>query len=249
MRHYNRRRGGFVWWPSLQFPRFVVLAVMVALVMLPGVALAHLPGDEALYDKCIGDSYYGDTSCKTHWLNSKMTYRWGSLIDDPGHDGHRNSFVYGANTWEFATSPTVPWYESYSSSSATVVDVRNTNLSIGKALFAAPNGEFHTPRMLEIWLKHDVETYNCNGQPCSWYWGTGTPTQYQYDEWSSWAHELGHAQNVGHQSVDAHTTHDHTMRPTIDPGDNTKRTLSTHEKRHACKPYELSHGDIVCGAL
>lgn len=216
------------------------------------VAVAHTWLDEYFYfyGKCISNAYYGvDPDCKAHWEWSRMTYRWGTIIDDADHGGHRNAFVYGANTWEFGTNPTVPWYESYSSGSSTVVDIRNTNEAIGTGLIASPNSEFHIPMMVELWLKHDIETEICSGQACSWYTGTGSPSQYQYDEWSAWTHELGHAQNLSHQSVDSHTSHDHTMRPELVSGTTSKRTLSQHEKVHACKPYELSHNDIVCGSL
>ena len=182
-----------------------------------------------------------------------MTYRWGPTIDNSDHVGHRNAFVYGANTWEFATNPAVPWYESYSSTSATVVDIIDTNEALGRGRIAQPNSSFHIPKMVYLWLKHDINTYSCDDgsgglEACAWYTGTGTPLAHEYDEWSAWVHELGHAQNVTHQSVDTHT-HDHTMRNTLFEGTTSKRTLSQHEKVHACKPYELSHNDITCGSL
>ena len=59
--------------------------------------------------------------------------------------------------------------------------------------------------MIELWAKHDVEFLNCDGTPCSWYTGTSTSISMSViDEWSVWTHELGHAQNISHQSVDVH---------------------------------------------
>lgn len=186
----------------------------------------------------------------------------GWVIDNSDHGGHRTSFTRGADSWQFATNPTVPWYESYSSSSSTVVDLRNTLSSgvLGKGLIAEPGSGFHIPRMLELWAKHDVEYLTCGSVDCSWYIGTSTSVaNSQIDEWSVWIHELGHAQNLSHQSVDSHLyieeggTHDHTMRAATWSGNTDKRNstygLRQHERVHACKPYELSHNDITCGSL
>lgn len=94
----------------------------------------------------------------------------------------------------------------------------------------------------------------------AWYIGTSTSVAAsQIDEWSVWIHEIGHAQNISHQSVDSHPyiqeggTHDHTMRAWTWNGNTDKRNstygLRQHERVHACKPYELSHRDITCGSL
>lgn len=99
----------------------------------------------------------------------------------------------------------------------------------------------------------------CDGSPCSWYTGTNTSiAATKIDEWSVWTGELGHAQNISHQMVDLHPSpvdggHDHTMRSDTFNGNTDKRNsthgIKKHERIHACKPYELSHNDIVCGSL
>lgn len=106
-------------------------ASVLALGLVAAPASGHQPQDAGIPGApCISQyEYGGDSSCKAHWDSSKMTYRWGGLIDDSDHLGHRTSFTRGADSWQFATSPTVPWYESYSSSSSTVLDLRNTGTS------------------------------------------------------------------------------------------------------------------------
>lgn len=235
------------------------MVVAALLAVLPGPAMAHLPADNSLPGApCISHyTYGGDSSCKGHWEYSKMTFKWGGLIDDSDHAGHRTSFTRGADSWQYATNPTVPWYDSYLASSPTVVDLRNTGTSgvLGRALVAQPNGEFHFPLMLEIWTKHDIENIMCTPtQACSWYIGTSTTVATgQVDAWSVWTHEVGHAQNISHQSIDTHTGHDHTMRNAQFQANTDKRNstygIRQHEKVHACKPYELSHNDITCGSL
>lgn len=239
-----------------------VVFFSVALGLVPlGTVSAHLSGDGTL---CISQLLYGgDPSCKAHWENSQMTYKWGALIATSAHTGHRTSFVRGADSWQNATSPIVPWYETYSSSSSTVVNIVDSGTSgvLGKATIAQPGTGFHIPRMLEIYAKHDIENLFCETTWCSWYVGTSTSVSLdQIDEWSVWIHEIGHAQNIAHQSVDTHlgpdqspTGHDHTMRANTFNGNTDKRNstygLRQHEKVHACKPYELSHNDITCGSL
>lgn len=177
-----------------------------------------------------------------------MNWHWGPNIDVPHHQGHKDSYQRAVNRWEAQSTPNSEWEEHYNVDAETHIDViDSTGLVLGKGRIAQENSQDHIPKMIELWIRHDVEEIDCSAaegfQACSWYTLTGTPTATQVDEWSVWQEETGHAQNLSHHTPPGHEshTHYHTMAGGTQPGTTTKRSPTPHENEHACYAYELVH--------
>lgn len=196
--------------------------------------------------------YGTDPTCAGHWLNNTMLWHWGNELDDGHHLADRESFKRAAAQWESQTNPNSPWNAVKDLDAITHPNmVFFSGDAIGRGRIAQEDVDSHIPRVIELWVRHDIEELDCGEeggfQPCSWYNGTGTPGTLKLDEWGVWQEELGHAQNISHHEVIGHLAHDldhaHTMTGYTLPGDTTKRFPLQHENQHACYGYQVSHNN------
>jgi hypothetical protein len=207
---------------------------------------------------CFTNFAFGtDPNCRGHWYLQHMNWHWDTEINVPEHQGHKDSYQRAANRWE--AQPNNPWEEHYNVDATThinVVDVGSRlvdNTTLGAAEMTQENSQDHITYMAQLWARHDVGEVDCQPsqaghQVCSWYTGTSTTVPAgQFDEWSVWMEELGHAQNMLHFVPSGHGSHrgDHTMSGTTVSASSAKRNTDAHEDEHACYAYELTHG-LTC---
>lgn len=238
---------------SPHFQRWVVVVSVGVLALI--VIVGSVPaGAHSVPPNCLtnlGLDAGEDPDCNGHWSNFHMQYHFTGEITKSHHQGHRDRFTTAANNWINATNPNSVWHVHVDSSKPSHVGVVNDS---GDVLgFARPdtvNSSNHIPKVngvpgpdpnIGLWLRHDIWEISCGGSSCSWYTGTGTPGSTQMDAISTWMEEIGHAQGISHHGPDSHTSHEHTMSGFTVPGTTSKRTLTTHEKQHACDPYALAH--------
>lgn len=227
----------------------IVIRTMVALIAL--VFIVRFPTPAAAHDSniCLADLLYGtDPDCRAHWFAGQMLWHFGNELDDGHHEADRDSFKNAVAQWEGESSPSSPWDAVKDLDGITHPNMAFASGSVlGKGRIAQEDSADHIPRVIELWVRHDVEEIDCGPeagfQPCSWYNGLGLPGQYQIDEWSVWQEELGHAQNISHHVVPGHEfhAHAHTMSGVTKIGSTTKRDPLTHENEHACYPYSITH--------
>ncbi len=230
--------------------RFTVL-IWVTLLVLP------LPAAEGHdLDDCLADTLYGsDPNCEAHWQNWHTYYHWGSELAKSHHSGERSRFSSAVGTWQGATNPDSPWHAHYSSSAPTHPNMVNwTGTALGMGRIAQENGADHIPRVLDLWLRHDIYELGrqfCGNidRDCEWYTGTassGLPAN-SFDAWSVWTEELGHVQNITHHAPAGHGSHqgDHTMSGQTFAGSagTGKRVPDGHAALHACIPFRNTHGN------
>lgn len=225
--------------------RFIVLLVLAVGGLAPP-AFAHdarrIDGDTE--DGCQTSQLYdSDPECRGHWRNSHMYYHWGNEIDDNHHAGHRERFHDAVrHGWVERSNPDSPWHKHKNSSAGTHVDMQNSSgPRLGRGLVAQDDSNAHIPRVLELWLRHDIADLQLpDGTDLSWYRGTGDVPNDQVDAWSAWAEEVGHAQNITHFTPSGADACHVTMSGTTCVGER-KRSPSSHEIWHACVAYRRVH--------
>lgn len=231
------------------FPvRGLTLVLAVIALIVTSVFVARPVAAHAFTD-CLSQALYAsDPDCRAHWYASQMLWHWGPNIDTTAHQGHKDAFKNSVAQWE-AETPNSPWDAIKDPAGLTHPDVVDASgFVLGMGRIDQEDIEDHLPRVIELWVRHDVEELDCGPeagfQACSWYTGTGLPGALQVDEWSVWQEELGHAQNISHHVVPGHEahTHQHTMSGGTEPGTITKRDVLIHENEHACYAYEIVHG-------
>lgn len=227
--------------------RRFVLGLAVTLVAVSN--LVAQPVAAHVFSDCQSrDLYATDPGCRAHWYANQMLWHWGPNIDTAEHQGHKDAYKRSVAGWE-AEIPDSPWNAKKDPDGETHPDVIDASgFVLGRGRIAQEDIEDHLPRVIELWVRHDVEELDCGAaagfQACSWYNGEGSPGALQIDEWGVWQEELGHAQNVSHHVLAGHEAHghEHTMSGTAEAGSITKREPWTHENEHACYGYEIAHG-------
>jgi hypothetical protein len=215
---------------------FSLTAVLTVSLFVASMGLA---GSVGAHDGCLSNQLYGsDPNCKAHWQDSHMEYHWGDHIAQAHHDGHRDRFQSAITRWVNACCPDSPWHTHFNTAADTHPNMVNSSggtLGVGRV--AQEDANHHIPRMIALWLRHDIGELSCSGDPCSWYTGTGDPGNKKIDAWSVWQEETGHAQNISHHG----TSCTQTMSGSTCAGNTDKRSLSDHNKFHACDPYRRVH--------
>lgn len=249
----------------LRRPRLVLFAAA-----LLGAVLYGSPAEA--HNTCLTQEAYGSPDCAAHWANFHTNYHFSGEITQAHHQGMRDRFVSGVNTWTAATNPNSPWHVHVNSGAPNHVGTVNMTLAgaAGFGRILQEDGNNHTPRIealcqfveddpcdiqLGLWLRHDIwENSVCGAafnQTCSWYTGTGTGGATTVDAWGIWVEEIGHIQNISHHIPPSHSTaHGHAMdggncTGTVDDcsRDKRSRALTSHEKTHACEGYRATHNN------
>lgn len=224
-----------LWDQRRHYVTFAVLFFVASLVLGGGASAHDMP------PSCLAQQLYGsDPNCKAHWQNSHMEYHWGNHISQAHHQGHRNRFQSAVNRYANTCCPDTPWHTHFNTAADTHPNMVNSSggtLGIGR--IAQEDSNHHIPRVLALWLRHDIGELSCSGNPCSWYTGTGTPGSRQFDAWSVWQEETGHAQNISHYGTSCSNA---TMSGCTAPGTTGKRSFGNHLREHLCSPYRRVHG-------
>lgn len=209
------------------------------------------------------ERYGTDIGCLAHWKDYHTNFRWAGRLTDGQHQGLKDRFWSGANSWINAcTDPRQcvdsPWHIHLQSNARTAVTtVDTTGTILGKAIVAERDEHKHIPYVSELWLRHNIQeatgVCNVSGTECksgrTWYTGTGTPGANQVYAWGVWAHELGHVQNISHNVVEGHNdkTHgcDHTMSTYSGcAGTALMLPVDGHQIPHACNGYGSATHDF-----
>jgi hypothetical protein len=194
-----------------------------------GTAYAHDTPPNCLSQEL----YSSDQNCKAHWQDSHMEFHWGDEIAKAHHDGHRARFNSAINRWTGTCCPDSPWHTHFNTAADTHPNMVNSSGStLGMGRVAQEDANHHIPRMVALWLRHDIGELGI-----SWYTGTGTPGGDQIDAWSQWQSETGHAQNISHYGASCGLT----MSECTSTGSTLKRGISDHNAFHACDPYRRVH--------
>lgn len=214
-------------------------AGMAVVLTLTASFAVSIVGTASAHEGCLSNALYGsDANCKAHWQDFHMLYHWGNAIEAAHHDDERARFNSAINRWENVTGPNNPWEVHFNTAADTHVNVENDSGDVGgKGEVAQEDANHHIPRMINLYIRHDIDEVNCNGTPCSWYSQADPDVpNNKVDSWSVWQEETGHAQNISHNGTGCST-----MSGTTCIGSSQKRNLPDHQIWHACDPYRRVH--------